>query len=341
MNKIIFPAVAVVGVVLAGAAEAREQIRIVGSSTVFPFASAVAEQFGKTSRFPTPVIESTGSGGGIKLFCAGIGAQFPDVANSSRKIKKSELEGCAANGVNDVTEIKIGFDGIVLANSKKAPRLDLTRKQIFLALAREVPVDGKIVPNPYKTWAQIDPKLPNERIEVLGPPPTSGTRDAFVELVMEYAADQFPEIKALAASDAKRHKQVAGAVREDGHFVEAGENDMLIVRKIEANKAAFGIFGYSFLDQNADVIQGNLVDGAEPTFENIAADKYPVSRSLYMYVKNAHVTAVPGIREYVGEFTSDKSWGPDGYLADKGLIPMGEAERKDTAARLKALFATN
>ncbi|MCB1969394.1 MAG: substrate-binding domain-containing protein [Geminicoccaceae bacterium] len=325
MRKILLSAVALSAILATGEAQARDQIRIVGSSTVFPFSTAVAEHFGNKTSFPTPVVESTGSGGGLKLFCEGVGEGTPDITNSSRRIKASEVETCAKNGVKDVTEVKVGFDGIVLANSKNGPLFDVTREQIFLALAKQVPVDGKLVDNPYSNWHEIDDSLPDEKIEVLGPPPTSGTRDAFVELVMDHACETFPEIEAL---DDDARKAACGSMREDGAFIEAGENDNLIVNKLEENPVALGIFGFSFLDQNADNIQGSRVDGIEPTFENIADGEYPVSRSLYFYVKNAHVDVVPGIREYIAEFTSDAASGEDGYLADKGLIPLPEEERE-------------
>ena len=309
----------------AQAAAARDYISIVGSSTVYPFATVVAEQFGKTTSFKTPKIESTGSGGGLKLFCAGVGEEHPDITNASRRIKKSEFETCTKNGVT-MTEVKIGFDGIVMANAKSGPVFSLTKRQIFLALAKQVPgSDGKLIPNPYKNWSQIDPSLPNEPIEVLGPPPTSGTRDAFVELAMEDGAKTFDSIKALKGD---AFKAVAHAMREDGAFIEAGENDNLIVQKLEANPKAVGIFGFSFLDQNADKIKGAKLDGVEPTFENIASGEYELSRPLFFYVKKQHVGSIPGIREYVAEFTSERAWGPDGYLIDKGLIPLSDAERK-------------
>jgi phosphate transport system substrate-binding protein len=319
--------IAVASVAVAGAAQARDQIRIVGSSTVFPFSTAVAEQFGKTSGFKTPVVESTGSGGGLKLFCAGVGEEHPDITNASRRIKKSEVETCGKNGIT-VVEIKVGFDGIVLANAKGGPAFNITRKQIFQALAAQVPVNGKLVANPYKNWSDIDPKLPNEKIEVLGPPPTSGTRDAFVELVMEHGGEEFAEIEAL---DKKAKKVVLGSVREDGAFIEAGENDNLIVQKLEANPQALGIFGFSYLDQNADKIKGAVVEGKQPTFDAISSGAYPVSRSLYFYVKKEHVGKVPGIQEYVKEFTSDAAAGGEGYLADKGLIPLPKDELKKSS----------
>ncbi|MGB0747981.1 MAG: PstS family phosphate ABC transporter substrate-binding protein [Magnetospiraceae bacterium] len=312
-------------VAVASAAEARDQIRIVGSSTVYPFATTVAEQFGKTTSFKTPVIESTGSGGGLKLFCAGVGTEHPDITNASRKIKSSEIETCAKNGVADITEVKIGYDGIVVANSKAAPQMTISRKNLYLALAKDVPgADGKLVPNPYMTWKDVDPSLPAQKIEVLGPPPTSGTRDAFTELVMEEGCEEFEAIEAL---DKATKKAACQSIREDGAYVEAGENDVLIIRKLEANPDAFGIFGFSFLDQNGDKIQGAMVDGVAPEFDAISDGSYPVSRALYFYVKGAHVGTIPGIREYLAEFTADKAWGDEGYLADKGLIPMPAEER--------------
>jgi phosphate transport system substrate-binding protein len=322
---------AAASVAMAASAQARDQIRIVGSSTVFPFSTTVAEQFGKTTDFKTPVVESTGSGGGLKLFCGGVGVQHPDITNASRRIKKSEVELCAKNGVDKITEVKIGFDGIVLANSKASNQMKITLKQLFLALAKDVPAnaDGsQLKPNPYKMWNEIDASLPAKKIEVLGPPPTSGTRDAFVELAMEGGCKAFPGIKAMGK---KKAKAVCHGIREDGHFVEAGENDVLIIQKLVANPNAFGIFGFSFLDSNADKIQGSIVNGTVPEFETIAAGKYPVSRSMYFYVKNAHVGVVPGIKEYVAEFTAEKAWGPDGYLADKGLIPLPDTDRKSVA----------
>ena len=326
-----------------GAAQAqssRDYISIVGSSTVYPFATVVAETFGRGTSFKTPKIESTGTGGGFKLFCTGVGVEHPDIINASRRIKPSEFDLCQKSGVKDIVEVKIGYDGIVMANSKKAPVLKLSRKEIFMALAKEVPDpkgSDKIVPNPYKTWKEINPALPNVKIEVLGPPPTSGTRDAFVEMAMLEGAGEFAVLKALAKSDAKRHKALTETVREDGAYIEAGENDNLIVQKLEANAAAVGIFGFSFLDQNMDKLQGAYVESVQPTFDNIADGKYSLSRPLYFYVKKAHIGAIPGIKEYLNEFASEKAWGKDGYLTDKGLIPMPEAERKQFQNAVKNL----
>jgi phosphate transport system substrate-binding protein len=333
MKKLLLSVLALVFIAGVGnvAAESRDYISIVGSSTVYPFSTVVAENFGKTTKFKTPKIESTGSGGGHKLFGSGVGVQHPDITNSSRRIKKSEVETAMKNGINEIVEIKIGYDGIVIANSKKAKQFNLTRKDIFLALAAKVPnPDGTptVVANPYKTWKDVNPELPDMAIEVLGPPPTSGTRDAFVELVMETGGKKFEFIKAMEKADEKQFKSICHMVREDGPYIEAGENDNLIVQKLDANPNALGIFGFSFLDQNADKLQGSVVEGVTPVFEAIADGSYPVSRPLFFYVKKAHVDQIPGIREYLKEFTSEKAWGEEGYLTDKGLIPMPAAERK-------------
>jgi phosphate transport system substrate-binding protein len=328
MHRLTMSVAAAALCIAAGDALARDQIRIVGSSTVFPFSTAVAEQYGARTGQKTPVVESTGSGGGIKLFCEGVGEATPDITNSSRRIKASEVEACGKNGVAQITEVKIGFDGIVVANSKAGPKMAVSIPQLWQALAKEVPQNGQLVANPYKMWSEIDPSLPAETIEVLGPPPTSGTRDAFVELVMAVGCEEFPEVKALKGD---AHTAACHTVREDGAWIDAGENDNLIVQKLEANPNAFGVFGYSFLDQNIDKLQGSTVNGAEPTFEAIADGSYPVSRSLYFYVKNAHVGVVPGIKEYVEEFTSESAIGEEGYLADKGLIPLPEDERRQVA----------
>ena len=325
-----------------GAQSARDYIFIVGSSTVYPFATVVAENFGRSTAYKTPKIESTGSGGGLKLFCAGVGVEHPDITNASRRIKSTEVELCNSNGVKDIVEVKVGYDGIVLANDKKADSYSLSRRDIFLALAKKVPngdatgVDS-LIDNPHKTWKDVNSSLPAVKIEVLGPPPTSGTRDAFAELAMEGGCKTFPWIKELKGQDKSAYKAVCHTVREDGAYIEAGENDNLIVQKLQANPNALGVFGFSFLDQNADKIKGNSVDGVAPTFDDIADGKYPVSRPLYFYVKAAHVGVIPGIPEYLAEFTSDKAWGPDGYLAERGLIPMPEAERSEFAKAAKSL----
>jgi phosphate transport system substrate-binding protein len=305
---------------------ARDQIRIVGSSTVYPFTTAVAEQFGKASG-KTPIVESTGTGGGLKLFCAGVGVDHPDATNASRRIKKSEFEDCKKNGVTDIIEINIGYDGLTMANSKKGPKFELTKAQVFQALAKEIPgPDGKMIPNPNKSWSDIDKSLPNEPILVLGPPPTSGTRDSFVELVMEKGAESFDVLKELKKSDAKAFEVAWKTIREDGAYVEAGENDNLIVQKLEADPEAVGIFGFSFLEQNLNQLQGAKVEGAEPTFENIASGDYKVARPLFVYVKKQHVGVVPGLDNFVAEYVSDKAIGEEGYLAEKGLVTLPKEE---------------
>lgn len=322
-------------------AQSRDQISIAGSSTVFPFSTAVAEQFGKTGKFKTPKVESIGTGGGIKEFCKGVGIQYTDIANASRRIKKEEVADCNKNGVTDIVEVKIGFDGIVIAESKAGANMELSKEVLWKALAKQVPVNGALAANPYKMWSEIDPKLPKLKIEVLGPPPTSGTRDAFVELVMEEGCKNFPEIKALEASDKKAHKVACTQMREDGAFIEAGENDNLMVQKLVSNKDALAIFGFSFLDQNADKIRGINVGGVAPTFENIASGKYGVSRSMFFYVKKAHVAVVPGLKEFIAAFTDEKAWGKNGYLVDKGLIPLPDAERKKVGEEARSLAGLN
>lgn len=310
---------------------ARNQISVVGSSTVYPFSTVVAENFGRDTGMKTPKIESTGSGGGMKLFCAGLGVNHPDITNSSRRIKKSELEKCSKAGI-EVVEIKVGYDGIVIANSKKGEKFNLSKRDIFLALAKDVPEGnaegGKLIPNPNKTWKEVNSNLPDIKIEVLGPPPTSGTRDAFNELAIEGGCKTFPNLKAIKKEDKKKYKAICRAVREDGVYIEAGENDNLIVQKLAENKNALGVFGFSFLAENEDKIQGSNIDGNEPTFENIASKAYPVSRPLYFYIKTAHVDVIPGIREFVEAYTSDDAFGPDGYLSERGLIPMPDEERE-------------
>ena len=292
----------------------RDYVYVVGSSTVYPFSTVVAERFGRSSEFKTPKVESTGSGGGLKLFCDGVGVDYPDVTNSSRAIKSSEVETCAANGVTEIIEVKIGYDGIVFANAISADTMELSREDIFLALAKEVPgeAEGELIENPYQTWQDVNPALPATKIEVLGPPPTSGTRDAFVELAMEGGCKATPWIAALKSSDGDRYKAVCHTIREDGAFVEAGENDNLIVQKLQANPDAFGIFGFSFLDQNMEKVKGSLVDGVAPTFDASADGQYPVSRPLFFYVKKAHVDVIPGLRGFLREFTSERAWGDEG-----------------------------
>jgi len=321
----------------AAAQAARDYVSIVGSSTVYPFSTVVAERFGRSTDFKTPKIESTGTGGGFKLFCAGLGVQHPDITNASRRIKQSEVDDCEANGVDRIVEVKLGYDGIVIANARTAPLLDLTLEQVYLALAKNVPdpaTGQRLVPNPYRQWADIDDSLPAVAIEVLGPPPTSGTRDAFLELVMDVGCGSFPVVAAL---EGDALQAACHTIREDGAYVEAGENDNLIVQKLEANADAFGIFGYSFLDQNSDKVQASRINGVAPDFDAIADGGYPVSRPIFFYVKADHVDVIPGIRELLDEYTSEGAWGDFGYLSDRGLIPMSQAERAEVAATVRAL----
>jgi phosphate transport system substrate-binding protein len=323
----------------ANAQASRDYIFIVGSSTVYPFSTVVAERFGRSTEFKTPKVESTGSGGGLKLFCDGVGVDYPDITNASRAIKQSEVDTCAANGVTEIVEVKVGYDGIVFANAIDGQSMTLSRADIFLALAKQVPggADGELIENPNKTWSDVNSSLPDVRIEVLGPPPTSGTRDAFVELAMEGGCKSIPWIKDLKSTDSDSYKSICHTIREDGAFVEVGENDNLIVQKLEANPTAFGIFGFSFLDQNSEKVKGALIDGVEPTFDAIADGDYPVSRSLFFYVKKAHVDVIPGLREFLREFTSERASGEEGYLSDRGLIPMPDEERSEVAASVRNL----
>ncbi len=361
-----------VGYLSSAQAANRDSMSIVGSSTVYPFATVVAERFGKSTQFPSPKIEATGTGGGIKLFCSGAGADTPDIANASRRIKPAEYDACKANSVAEIVEVLIGYDGIALATSNKAPELQLTLTDIYLALAKQIPgPDGKLMANPHKTWKDVNPALPANKIEVLGPPPTSGTRDAFAELAMGGGGKTIASLKALAeippempdqikaamtalgipasVYDAMQIKNgkppkgedvfgaVAFAIREDGAYIEAGENDNLIVQKLAANPAAVGVFGYSYLEENSDTIQGSSVNGVVPDADTIATGKYPVSRPLYFYIKSSHVGKIPGIQEYATEFTSDKAMGQDGYLSERGLIPLSDSELKKVQEVVKNL----
>lgn len=329
---------------MSDAASARDQIRIVGSSTVYPFTTAVAEQFGKSGAGKTPVVESTGTGGGMKLFCAGVGESHPDLTNASRAMKKGEFDDCQKNGVKDIVEIKVGIDGLTIAQSKAGPAMKLTMEQVFMALAEQVPdKDGKLIPNPNKTWSDVDKALPNIKIEVLGPPPTSGTRDSFHELFMEIGAKKIAALKDLQ-KDSKAFDKVWKSMRKDGAFVEAGENDNVIVQKLEANKNAFGIFGYSFLEENTAKLKGVAIDGVEPDYDAISSGKYKGARPLFVYVKKQHVGVVPGIDKFVAEYVSPKALSKDGYLARKGLValPKGELDKVMTDAKgMKVLAASD
>jgi len=330
VTSLLLASVAIPG--LAHAQSARDYISIVGSSTVFPFSSVVAEHFGKSNpKFKTPKVESTGTGGGFKLFCEGIGAQYPDIANASRRIKPSELEQCAKNGVKDVVEIKIGYDGILIATKKGAPAYKLTRKDLFLAVAKQVPDPAKranVIANPYKTWRQIDAALPDVPINVFGPAPNHGTRDAFVKLALNVGCEQFASLKALKKTDENRYKQICSQVREDGAWTDVSEDYALVMGKLASNSQAMAVFTFSYLDQNREKLSPATVDGVAISIDTIASGVYPLSRPLFFYVKKAHVGVIPGIREFIGEFTSAKAMGADGYLVERGLITMPAAELK-------------
>ncbi|MBO0614772.1 MAG: hypothetical protein RL122_1198 [Pseudomonadota bacterium] len=332
-------AVALGLVAAAGVAQARDNIEIVGSSTVYPFSTAVAEQFAKKTGMAAPKVESTGTGGGMKLFCAGNGIETPDITNASRRIKKSELEGCMKNGVDAVTEVKIGFDGIAVAQAKDAPPIKLSRRELYLALAKDVPTgpNGELQANTYTTWKDVNPDMPDVKIEVMGPPPTSGTRDALAELGLEKGCLLFQGMPELKKKDEKAFKAACTTVREDGHYIEAGENDNLIVQKLQANHKAVGIFGYSFLEQNADSLKAAAIDGKEISYDNIASGAYPLSRPLFFYVKNSHVDQVKGIKEFMAEFASDAALSPEGYLAEKGMVALPAAEKSASIAAATAL----
>jgi phosphate transport system substrate-binding protein len=341
IRRLAYVLFAALGAAVAGTGHAqavRDTISITGSSTVYPFATVVAERFGRrNANFRTPKIESTGSGGGIKAFCAGLGVEHPDIANSSRRITASEVADCAKNSVTEIVEVKIGYDGIVLANAKTAPHYQLTLREIYLALAQDIPDPAgtqKLVPNPYTKWSEINSNLPADDIEVLGPPPTSGTRDAFNELVMEAGCKTFAWVAALPRAELLA---ACHTLREAPHYIDAGENDNLLVQKLEKSPRQLGIFGYSFLEQNGDKVQGAHVNGVAPEFDSIAAGKYPVSRPLFFYVKKAHVRVIPGIREYLAEFMSDGASGEFGYLTDVGLIPLSPQERATVQTQAKDL----
>ncbi|MEC5289273.1 substrate-binding domain-containing protein [Aurantimonas sp. C2-6-R+9] len=307
-------------------AQSRDQIQIVGSSTVFPYTQAVAEQFANQSEFSSPVVESTGTGGGMKIFCEGVGAQTPDITGASRAMKPSEWELCQKNGVTDITEVLLGYDALSLASSQNGPDLSVTKEQLYKALAAEVPVDGEIKANPYKSWNEIDASLPAEPILVYGPPPTSGTRDAWVELVMEEGCGELAEVEAL---EDDRKAEVCQRMRTDGAFVEAGENDNLIVQRLESDSSAFGIFGYSFLYENQDKLKGAEIGGVTPSETTVESGEYPVSRPLFVYIKNAHRQAIPGLNEFVAEYVSENAMGQDGYLLDRGLVPLKDEKLKE------------
>ena len=305
-----------------GEAGAREQIRIVGSSTVYPFATAVAERFAQSNpSFKAPIVESTGTGAGMKLFCAGVGAQHPDITNASRRIKASELEDCRANGVNQVVEVPVGIDGLAFIQANTAPEMSLTVEDVYKAIA----ANPYGQPNTAKTWRDVNPSLPAVPIQVYGPPPTSGTRDALAEMILEAGCASNPEMKALKESDEDRYKDVCTKVREDGVYVETGENDNLLVQKVAANPGAVGVMGYSFLEENKNAVRGMSLGGVAPTYDTISSFQYPGARPLYIYVKGEHVNAIPGMKEFLAEFV--RGWGDNGYLVERGLIASPADQR--------------
>jgi phosphate transport system substrate-binding protein len=331
LNKLALTAATAVAMVATmGAASARDQIRIVGSSTVFPYSQAVAEEFATMTGARAPVVESTGTGGGMRIFCNGVGTEHPDITGASRAMTQSELALCNQNGVTDITEAMIGYDGLSIAVSRQSPyEWDLTEEQIFRALAADLPnEEGQLIANPNRRWSDIDPSLPDIAIEVFGPPPTSGTRDAFVELVMHDGCDAIPFFQELKETDSDAWNLACSRMRQDGLFIEAGENDNLIVQRLQANVQALGIFGYSFLYENEDVMKPVAINGVEPSFETIEEGSYAVSRPLFVYIKNSHRGVIPGLDDFVREFVSEDAIGPDGYLADRGLTPLSDDERE-------------
>jgi phosphate transport system substrate-binding protein len=330
--------VALAATTVSTAAEARTQMRAVGSSTVYPFAKQVAERVARANpRLGSPIIESTGTGAGIKLFCAGVGERFPDVANASRRMKASEAKACASNGVTKITEIQVGIDGIALSTSKRTPIQGLTTRDVYLALAK-TPF-GK--PNKAKTWKDVNAKLPALPIRVYGPPPTSGTRDAFGELVMTAGCDSNTGMAAVKKANEVKYKAICTGMREDGAFIEAGENDNLIVQKLEANPGTVGIFGYSYLEENANLLKGIAINGVSATYDTISSFKYPGARPLFVYVKNAHVGAIPSIRAFVAEFTKESAFGPRGYLRQAGLIAAPNSVRAGAQVAARNLAPLN
>lgn len=335
--KALLSATAVASVAFAGAAIARDQVKVVGSSTVFPYTQGVAEQYANKTGSAAPVLESTGTGGGFKVFCGGIGPDFPDLTGASRAIKDSEKELCKTNGVTDVTEILIGYDGLSVAHSQQGPALALTNEQIFKALAAELPDgNGGFVANPNKMWSDIDSSLPAIAITVFGPPPTSGTRDAFVELSMHEGCKDLPGMADLKKADGDKWNQICSRMRQDGPFIEAGENDNLIVQRLQADPNALGIFGYSFLYENQDTLKPVSIDGVDPSPESIASGDYALSRPLFNYVKNAHRGVIPGLNEFLTEYVSEDSIGDGGYLAERGLVPLPADLREKTRASVAA-----
>lgn len=333
-------------------AVARDHIHIVGSSTVFPFITTVAEEFGQKTPYPTPIVEQLGTGGGLKLFCSGLGTtapfDYPDFANASRQIKPSEVNLCAQNGIRDILEIKIGFDGIVIANAMNAPTFKLTTKQLYLALAKMVPADItvqsheriQLIANPFQRWREISPSLPNLPIKVLGPPQTSGTRDAFNTLAIEAGCRQFPAMNALADQDWPAFMRLCRNIREDQRYIEAGENDNLVVQKLRADPEMLGVLPYSFVEQNSDIVKAARVNGSVAAPQSIRSGQYPIARSMFIYTKTAHARSVPGMEAFLEELLSEEAMGQFGYLVDKGLIALPDAQRAELQDKAASLSET-
>jgi phosphate transport system substrate-binding protein len=337
-KSLALAATAVMALSISATAEARTQMRAVGSSTVYPFAKMVAERISRANpRLGSPIIESTGTGAGMKLFCAGVGERFPDVENASRRMKASEAKLCQQNGVKDITEIQVGIDGISFATSKGSPFSNLTQADIYKAIAK-TPF-GK--PNRAKTWKDVNPRLPAVAIRVYGPPPTSGTRDALGELILTPPCEANPSMAALKKADESKFKAICTGVREDGGYIEAGENDNLIVQKIEANQGTIGIFGYSYLEENQDKLRGIQINGVSPTYDTISGFKYPGARPLYIYIKNAHANAIPAVRAFAAEFTKESAFGPNGYLRRGGMIAAPNAVRAQAQQAARGLKPLN
>ena len=313
------------------------QIEIVGSSTVYPFTTVVSERFSLIKETTAPKVEATGTGGGMKLLCAGVGLGHPDLANASRAVKESEIKLCASNGVSAPLEVKIGYDGIVMAHSNTEDAISLTQEEVFMALARDIAdANGVLRPNPSKLWSDVSPSLPAREIRVYGPPPTSGTRDAFVELAMEEGCQRAPGMSTLKELDEAKYDAVCASIREDGAFIEAGENDNLIIQRLVSNPGTFGIFGFSFLEENLDKVTGVLIDGVEPTFEAIEGGEYPLARPLFIYVKREHADLKQDLRSFVMFYLDDAALGPDGFLLDRGLVPLPEGELAEARSKVAA-----
>lgn len=321
-----------------GGSNSRSGIWVAGSSTVFPFATRVAENFSRTSGGASPRVESLGTGGGIQAFCQGLGPTTPDIANASRRMKTSEFDLCRQNGVTDIVELKIGFDGIVVATARNGNSFNFRLQDLYLGVAKEVPgANGQFVANPATTWNQVNPALPIQRIQVYGPPPTSGTRDAFLELGMAPGARRIPAVAAVEAQDPQRFEALAHTIREDNAWIDSGENDNAIVQTLTRTPGSLGVFGFSFLEQNLDTVKPESIDGVAPTAETIADGSYPLARSLYIYVKKAHIGVTPGLREFVQEFLSQAAAGRGGYLQDRGLVPLPADQLAVEQAKAQAM----